>query len=68
MNRDTSERIAIPEDIVELAREVYGDRVEQFMVTPRRSLGLKSPLEAIADGEADAVRGVVIDDYEGHWA
>lgn len=56
------------DEIARLAREVYGDGIEGFMTTPRRSLGMRTPAEAIASGDLDGVRTVLIDDLEGHYA
>lgn len=58
----------IPEDIAELARVVYEGEVERFLDTPRQSLGSRTPREALADGDSDAVRSVLATHYEGTWA
>lgn len=54
-------------EIARLAAEVYGDGVPAFMATPRRSLGMRTPAEAIAAGDFDGVRNVLINALEGHF-
>ena len=61
-------RYALLSEIVDLAEEVHGGEVERFMATPRRSLGMRTPREAMARGDLDDVRQILIDALEGHWA
>jgi uncharacterized protein (DUF2384 family) len=65
---DTQRRMATVFEIAELAREVYGDDVAAFMSTPRRSLGMQTPREALMRGDLDGVRQLLINALEGHWA
>jgi uncharacterized protein (DUF2384 family) len=65
---DTQRRVATVFEIAELAREVYGDDVAAFMSTPRRSLGMQTPREALMRGDLDGVRQLLINALEGHWA
>lgn len=48
-----------------LAREVYGDDVVRFMSTPRRALGMRTPAEALAAGDVEAVRAVLVTALDG---
>ena len=68
VSADTQRRLATVSEIADLAREVYGENVPSFMTTPRRSLGMRTPREALAHGDLDAVRQVLINALEGHWA
>jgi uncharacterized protein (DUF2384 family) len=65
---ETQRRLATVSEIAELAREVYGDDVAAFMSTPRRSLAMKTPREALMRGDLDGVRQLLINALEGHWA
>ncbi len=65
---ETRRRLATVAEIADLAREVYGDDVAAFMSTPRRSLGMRTPREAMVHGDVEAVRQVLIDALEGHWS
>lgn len=65
---DVQRRLATVSEIAELAQEVYGDSVAGFMSTPRRSLGMRTPREAMVHGDLDAVRDTLINALEGHWA
>lgn len=57
----------LDQEVARLAVEVYGDGLEAFMTTPRRSLGMRTPAEAIAAGEFDGVRNILINTLEGHF-
>ena len=65
---DTQRRVTTVSEIAELAHEVYGDHVPAFMSTPRRSLGMQTPREALVRGDLDGVRQALINALEGHWA
>ena len=54
-------------EVSRLATEVFGEDAETFMSTPRASLGMRSPAEAIADGDVDEVREVLIRSLLGDW-
>jgi hypothetical protein len=54
-------------EIVELGRDVYGDSFPAFMDTPRRSLGGRTPRQALADGDVGSVREILVNAREGHW-
>jgi uncharacterized protein (DUF2384 family) len=54
-------------EIGRLATEVFGHEAETFMSTPRASLGMRSPADAIADGDIDQVREVLIRSLLGDW-
>lgn len=68
MDADTARRLAVTREILALAAEVYGDGVDDFMATPRRSLDLRTPREAMIHGDLEQVRRLLIDGLEGHWA
>lgn len=56
-------------EIADLAQEVYGaDGIERFLVTPRRSLQMRTPKEAMVQGDLEGVRAVLVNALEGHWA
>jgi len=63
--RSKTERRDEREEVIRLAREVYGEGVARYMSTPRRSLGMRTPAEAIADGDVAAVRAVLIAALDG---
>lgn len=65
---DTGRRVALLSEILRLAREVYGNDVLLFLSTPRRSLGQRTPKEALVRGDLEAVRLVLIRSLEGDWA
>jgi transcriptional regulator with XRE-family HTH domain len=65
---ETIRRVSVLEEISQLAKEVYGTDVETFMRTPRRSLEMRTPKEALVRGDLDAVRQVLIRSLEGDWA
>jgi uncharacterized protein (DUF2384 family) len=67
-NADVARRVALLTEIADLASEVYADAVSTFMATPRRSLGMRTPREAMTRGDLDAVRQILINALEGHWA
>lgn len=54
-------------EMAQLATEVFGDEAETFMSTPRASLGMRSPADAIADGDVDQVREVLSRSLLGDW-
>jgi len=68
MDADTSRRLAVTREILSLAAEVYGSEIDRFMVTPRRSLGMRTPREAMIHGDLESVRQLLISGVEGHWA
>jgi uncharacterized protein (DUF2384 family) len=68
VSADTQRRVATVSEIAELAREVYGDDVSAFMSAPRRSLGMRTPREAMVHGDLEGVRQILINALEGHWA
>jgi uncharacterized protein (DUF2384 family) len=68
MNADASRRLAVTREILALAAEVYGSEVDRFMATPRRSLGMRTPREAMIHGDLESVRQLLINGVEGHWA
>lgn len=41
------------------AAEAYGDSLDAFLATPRRSLGMRTPAQALAAGGLDAVRRLI---------
>ena len=55
-------------DIASLVEEVYGQDAAQFLGTPRRSLGGRTPLRALEDGDADMVREVLLGAALGDWS
>jgi hypothetical protein len=59
--------LATPE-ILSLIEEVYAVHVSEFMATPRRSLDMRTPREAMIHGDLNAVRQVLVNALEGHWA
>lgn len=65
---ETSRRLEATREILSLAAEVYGDDVPSFMATPRRSLGMRTPREAMIHGELEQVRQLLVNGLEGHWA
>jgi transcriptional regulator with XRE-family HTH domain len=60
-------RVSLLDEIARLANEVYGSDLSTFMRTPRRSLEMRTPKEAIVRGDLDAVREVLIQALEGNW-
>lgn len=64
----TSRRLAVTAEILALAGEVYGDDVDTFMATPRRSLAMRTPREAMVRGDLEEVRQLLVNSLEGHWA
>ena len=68
MDADTARRLELTREILSLASEVYGIEVVTFMTTPRRSLDLRTPREAMIHGDLEQVRQLLIDGLEGHWA
>ena len=68
VDAETSRRLAVTVEILSLAGEVYGDDVEAFMATPRRSLAMRTPREAMVRGDLEAVRQLLVNSLEGHWA
>lgn len=50
-----------------LGREVYGDEYDSFLMTPRRSLGGRTPADLIERGDLERVREVLINALEGHF-
>lgn len=65
---DIQRRLALMAEIAELATEVFGDEVQTFMTTPRRSLGMRTPREALIRGDLESVRRLLVNALEGHWA
>lgn len=65
---DVARRLVLVTEIAALADEVYGGEVPMFMAMPRRSLGMRTPREAMTHGDLEAVRQVLINALEGHWA
>jgi uncharacterized protein (DUF2384 family) len=65
---DVARRLALVSEIAALADEVYGDDVATFMATPRRSLGQRTPREAMTHGDLEDVRQVLINTLDGHWS
>lgn len=61
-------RLARAIEIATLAMEVCGDDLESFLAMPRRSLGLRSPRDAMMEGNLERVRQLLVDGLEGHWA
>ena len=61
-------RFSLLADVSRLATEAYGEDVEVFMRTPRRSLAMRSPREALVKGDLEAVRQTLIGVLEGAWA
>lgn len=61
-------RLATASEIAALAREVYGEAITTFMSTPRRALEMRTPREAMVHGDLEAVRQILINALEGHWA
>jgi len=68
MDAGTARRLAVTQEILSLAAEVYGDEVAAFMTTPRRTLDLRTPREAMIHGDLEKVRQLLIGGIEGHWA
>ena len=50
-----------------LGREVYGEGFEDFLTTPRRSLGGETPATLIARGELLPVMDVLVTALEGDY-
>ena len=65
---ETLRRVSLLSEISRLATEVYGADVSAFMTTPRRSLAMRTPKEALVKGDLEAVREVLIGALEGSWA
>jgi transcriptional regulator with XRE-family HTH domain len=65
---ETIRRVTVLEEISGLANEVYGADLDSFMRTPRRSLEMRTPKEALVRGDLEAVRQVLIRSLEGNWA
>jgi uncharacterized protein (DUF2384 family) len=55
-------------EIWHLGREVYGPDFDQFLSTPRRSLGDRSPAQLIEQGQFEAVLRLLAQMYEGSLA
>lgn len=51
-----------------LIAEVYGAEADRFLATARKSLGGRTPAEALRDGDVQTVWEVVTNDLLGHWA
>jgi hypothetical protein len=54
-------------EIESLAREVYGEEYDSFLVTPRVSLGGETPAALIERGDLEPVRQVLIKVLEGDF-
>jgi uncharacterized protein (DUF2384 family) len=65
---DVSRRLAATSEILSLAAEVYGDDVASFMSTPRHSLRMRTPREAMIHGDLEAVHQILVNALEGDWA
>jgi|SRR5579862_1857424 len=65
---DVSRRLVATREILALAAEAYNGDVPAFMTTPRRSLRMRTPREAMIHGDLEAVRQLLINALEGHWA
>ncbi len=61
-------RVGLLAEISQLAAEVYGPDVDSFMRTPRRTLAMRTPKEALVRGDLEDVREVLIQALEGNWA
>jgi transcriptional regulator with XRE-family HTH domain len=64
----TARRLVTVTEIVALAEEIYGADLGSFLSTPRRSLVMRTPRQAMIDGDLELVREVLVDGLEGHWA
>jgi transcriptional regulator with XRE-family HTH domain len=67
VDAETSRRLAVTQEILALAGEVYGEGVGTFMATPRRSLAMRTPREAMVRGDLEEVRQVLVNALDGHW-
>lgn len=56
------------EQIETLGREVFGDRFEAFLQTPRRSLGWETPAVLIERGDFAPVIAVLVKLAEGTYS
>ena len=63
-----AERIGSGGDLATLLDEVYGDSLQTFLDTTRRTLAGRTPRQALIDGDAAAVREVAIRDLHGDWS
>lgn len=68
LDEDVSRRLATTSEILALVGEVYNGDVAAFMTTPRRSLRMRTPREAMIHGDLEAVRQILVNALEGHWA
>jgi transcriptional regulator with XRE-family HTH domain len=68
MHAETMLRLVVAREILSLAVEVYGSQIATFMATPRRSLSMRTPREAMIRGDLESVRRLLISTLEGHWA
>jgi len=55
-------------EIARLGEEVYGETLPTFMRTPRRSLEGRTPTQALARGDIEALYIVLVREAEGSWA
>ena len=63
------EATADPAERIEaLGREVYGERYEAFLDTPRRSLGLATPRAMLKRGDHEPVMRLLAKTLNGEWA
>jgi hypothetical protein len=63
-----AERIGPGGDLAPLLDEVYGDSLQDFLDTTRRTLGGLTPRQALIDGDAAAVRDIAVRDLQGDWS
>lgn len=56
------------EEIVALGREVFGDRFEDFLGTPRRSLGWETPATLMERGDYAPVIAVLVTLLDGTFS
>lgn len=68
LDAETTRRLTVTREILALAAEVYGADVAAFMATPRRSLEMRTPREAMIRGDLEQVRRILVNGLEGHWA
>ena len=55
-------------EIDALATETFGEDLSRFMDLPRLSLRLRTPREAVADGDLEVVRNALVKAMEGDWS
>ncbi len=68
LDADTWRRLTAIREVLALAAEVYAGQAATFLATPRRSLSMRTPREAMIRGDIEAVREILVDELQGNWA